>query len=269
MICRFQGNQVRLIGSVEASGGLADVWLDGLKQPVGIDCWAPLAPRHQQVLYYRNGLRGGPHELRIVVLGEKNPYACGTNVHIDGVQYSTETVPPDFGSGGGPTGAQRMIFGYPGREPYVDSAGNEWLPATEIVVRTGHNTDPVARTWWTSPAESPIAGTVDPELYRYGLHAPEFWVNLTVGPGEYRACLKFAERRGRADPARRPMKVAVNGQEMLEQLDVAEKAGGQHRPLDVRFEGIRPTHGVIEIRLSAPGGEAMLQALELLPQTSG
>ncbi len=52
-----------------------------------------------------------------------------------------------------------------------------------MVVRTGHNTDPVTRTWWTSPPEKPIAGAADPELYRYGVHAPEFWVNLTVGPG--------------------------------------------------------------------------------------
>ncbi len=268
-VCQFQGNQVRLIGRVTTSGGLADVWLDGVKQPVGIDCWTPLAPRHRQVLYYRNGLSAGPHELQIVVRGEKNPYACGTNVHIDGLQYSTETVPPDFGSGGGPTGAQRMIFGYPSRKPYVDSAGNEWLPATELVVRTGHNTDPVTQTWWTNPPEKPIAGTADPELYRYGVHAPEFWVNLTVGPGVYRVCMKFAERRGPADQARRPMKIAINGQEVLEQLDVAEKAAGQYRPLDMTFEEIRPAHGVIEIRLSAPVGEAILQSLELLPQASG
>ena len=57
VVCRFEGNQVRVIGSAEPAGGLAEVVLDGVKQPVGIDCWTPGRARHQQVLYYRNGLQ--------------------------------------------------------------------------------------------------------------------------------------------------------------------------------------------------------------------
>ena len=30
-----------------------------------------------------------------------------------------------------------------------------------------------------------IGGTKDEEIYRYGVHAHEFWVNLTVAPGHY------------------------------------------------------------------------------------
>ena len=115
----------------------------------------------------------------------------------------------------------------------------------------------------------PIANTPDPELYRYGIHAPEFWINVTVAPGAYRVRLKFAERRAETDPQRRPMTISLNGQSAVEALDVVSRAGGRYRALDLDFADIRPSHGVIEIRLSAPGGEAILQALEVTPASLG
>jgi len=39
-----------------------------------------------------------------------------------------------------------MIFGYGSRVDFVDGSGNEWRPATEIIVRTGHLSDAVAMT---------------------------------------------------------------------------------------------------------------------------
>ena len=103
-------------------------------------------------------------------------------------------APADFGSGSGPADPRRMIMGYTGRTPYVDSRGKEWLPGTEFVVRSGPGTDPIARTWWTEPSAENVSGTADPQLYRHGVHAPEFWVNVTVGPGVYCVRLRFAER---------------------------------------------------------------------------
>jgi hypothetical protein len=262
----FEGNQVRLIGRAASDGGLADVYLDNTKQWVGIDCWTPTAAKHQQVLYYRNGLSNGPHELKIVVRGEKNAYSSGENIYVDAIQSSTAATASDFGSGGGPLGPQRMIFGFTDRKPYVDSAKQEWWPGTEFVARTGHMTDSVATTWWTQPVKESISGTPDPELYRYGVHAAEFRVNLTVGPGKYNVRLKFAERRDPADPKRRPMNVAINGRPVAQGLDVAEKAGGNSKPLDLSFAQIRPEHGIIEIRCTGTeGGEAMIQAVELTP----
>jgi hypothetical protein len=262
--CRFQGNQVRLTGRVDPSGGLADVYLDGVKQLVGIDCWTPGATKHQQVLYYRNGLSKGSHELMVVARGEKNPYARSARIFVDAVQSSAAAAEPDFGAGGGPRHPQRMIFGYSARKPCVDAAGNEWLPGTEFVVRSGHNTDSVTQAWWTQGVTEPIANTQDPELYRYGVHAAEFWINVTVAPGAYRARLKFAERRAETDPRRRAMTVSLNGQPAVQALDVAARAGGLYRAFDLDLAEVRPSHGVIEIRLSAPGGEAMLQALEII-----
>ncbi len=266
VVHRFDGNQARVIGRVDPAGGLADVYLDGVKQLVGVDCWTPGAVRQGRVLYYRNGLPNGPHELRVVARGQKNPYATGTNVFVDSVQWSAATGRHDFGSGGGPTGAQRMIFGYTGRKPYVDPTGKEWLPATEFVIRSGHHTDPVALAWRTKPVERPIEGTPDAELYRYGVRAPVFWANLTVGPGAYRVRLRLAETREPNDPKRKPMNIAINGQEVAKEIDIAARAGGFHKALDLTFEGIRPKNGIIEIRFTGTqGGEAILQALEVEP----
>ena len=123
---------------------------------------------------------------------------------------------------------------------------------------SGHNTDPVTQAWWAQGVTEPISNTQDPELYRYGVHAPEFWINVTVAPGAYRARLKFAERRAETDAQRRPMTLCLNNQPAVQGFDVAARAGGRYRAFDLEFAEVRPRHGVIEIRLCAPGGEAML-----------
>lgn len=76
-----------------------------------------------------------------------------------------------------------MIFGYTGRTDWRDSRGHSWRPATEFVTRLAGGKDSVAQCWWTNATDEPIRGTADPELYRYGVHATDFWVNLTVEPG--------------------------------------------------------------------------------------
>ena len=143
-----------------------------------------------------------------------------TKVSAGPVFSSAATGSPDFGEGGGPTDAQRMVFGYPGREDLKDSAGHPWRPGTEFVIRSGSMKDSVAESWWTTPAEQPILGTKDPDLYRYGVHGREFWVNVTVGPGTYGVRLKFAAARG-LDPNENCVTIAINGSEVVHKMDVA------------------------------------------------
>ncbi|HOW69392.1 MAG TPA: malectin domain-containing carbohydrate-binding protein [Phycisphaerae bacterium] len=287
----FTGNQVRVIGSFEEDGGLAEVYLDDVKQLVGIDSWSPTA-LHRGVLYYRNGLPNGKHTLKIVLSGKGNPRSRGSRVTIDRF-WASEAVPttpgPNFGEGGGPTDAQRWLFGYPNRTDYVDSQGNAWRPATEFVVRSGSHVDPVAANWWTNRTRLLVAGTADPELYRYGVHAKEFWADFTVGPGTYHARLKFMESRN-IDPKMRAITVHINGQEMVANLDVCATAAGDTparrvaemhaglkplaaglvKPVDLVFNNLVPLNGVISIRLSNTlGGEAMVQAIEVGPGDGG
>jgi hypothetical protein len=283
---RFEGNQFRIIGAVGPDGGQADVWIDGSKQLCGIDCWNPRTIR-QQVLWYTSGLGAGEHAVRVVVRGDKNPLSAGKKVWIDAVQYSAADGDAGFGSGGGPPGRQAWILGYPGREPYIDSKGQPWLPGLEIVERTGEMVEPVTLTWYARPKRLAIAGTSDPELYRYGMHFKEITVYVTVGPGRYRVTLKFMERR-RGQPRERLMNVYINDRAVAANIDVAASAlkgqpttmpesvpdndalyAGLHRAFDLVIDKVEPANGVIAVRLAGvKEAEAVLSALEVTPQPS-
>ena len=257
----FRGNQVRVLGGVVPVGGLADVFLDGEKQLVPIDFWNP-SGRDGNIVYYKNGLTNGEHTLKIVARGEHNPYSTGNCITVSTVEFSAEDRRYNF-PGGGPTDPQRMIFGYTGREDYSDHKGNLWRPGTEVVFRAGTGKDSLAAGWWTNAAEK-ISGTPDPELYRYGLHGHEFWINLTVGPGKYDLRLDFANCRN-LDPSKNSFDILINGQTVAEKFDVTAAASGPNKPINLLVKKIAPIHGVIEVRLkaTAPDGQAFIQALEL------
>jgi len=268
----FTGNRVCLLGKVGPDGGWADAYVDGVKEPTVVEYWNP-SVWYRQPLFVKKGLTNGPHELKIVVRGEKNPLARGTLVQVDSAQYSAATGKAGFGSGGGPKEPQRLIFGYTGRDDYVDSQGNAWRPGTEFVTRLGFGADTVAKCWWNRRRSMYIGGTKDEEIYRYGVHAPEFWVNLTVAPGQYLVRLHWAdtpetpwvEREGKWDPVSRPTTVAINGATVIEDLNVRKEVG-TFTAYTREFPGVRPRNGIVELRFkSTPGHEAMIQAIELVP----
>ena len=268
----FTGNQVRVVGAVNRKGGRADVFVDGIKQLVPVDCFSPLG-LPKQILYYRNGLAEGQHTLKIVVRGERNPSSTGNEVFIDSLQYSAAAGDSGYGEGGGPAESQRMIFGYTSRTDYRDSQGNFWRPATEFIVRTGDLTDSVAKTWWTLRQAVFVKGTPDPELYRYGVHAPDFTVNTTVGPGTYHVRLKFAETQYVGGNERGTI-IYINGQKVQEAFDVAATAGGRNKAVDLVYNNIHPQNGAIAIRFvgSKVNGcqrDAIIQALEVGPGDGG
>jgi len=276
LVHEFEGNQVRLIGSVGPDGGLADVYLDGQKQLVHIDAWNP-APRGRQLLYYKNGLPQGWHTLKIVPRDEHNPYSKDSRVALEAVQFSSANKAHGFPSGTGPVETQRMVFGCTSGNDYCDSQGHSWRPATEFVTRTGPGADSVVTSWWPTPTTNAISGTSEPELYRYGIHGREFWVNATVGPGKYHVRLKFAAARG-LDMRLNCFDILINGQRVVKKLDVAATAGGPNRAADLVFNDIAPRNGVIEVRFKAARvadgdklfrGEAFVQALELGPGNGG
>ena len=166
-----------------------------------------------------------------------------------------------------------MLFGYTGRQDYVDSQGNLWRPGTEFIVRTGDRTDSVAKAWWTMRQAVFVKGTPDPELYRYGVHAGDFTVNATVGPGTYHVRLKFAETQYEG-ANQRGITIYINGQKVQDGLDVWATAGGANQPADLVYNEIRPQHGTIAIRFvgSKVDGcqrDAMIQALEMGPGDGG
>ncbi len=263
----FEGNQVRLIGSVGPNGGLADVFIDGEKQAAGIDCWNP-APRVGQTLHYRSDLSSGRHTVRVVARGAGNPVSSGSQVMLEGLVWARiarAPAPPPRG----PRGAQRFLLGYTGRRDYVDSLGHAWRPGTEVVTRLASMADSVAATWWTEPRRMQIGGTRDPELYRHGIHARDFTVNFTVGPGAYHVRVKLAETRA-VEPAKRAFSIDINGQERVRALDVAATAGGLNRAADLVFDGVPAREGIVAVRFRGVGdAEAIAQAVEIGPGSGG
>ena len=268
-VFNFEGNQVRLIGRADSGGGKADVYLDGAKQLCGIDCWCPQG-RNQQVLYYKNGLAQGKHTLELVVLGTKNPVSDGSRVYLDAVQFSAAQGETGFGEGAGPTEPQRVIFGYVGRKDYVDRAGCAWRPATEFVLRLGTSADLVPLSFWTEPRLKDVAGTPDPELYRYGVHGRDFTAYFTVSPTQsYHVRLKFCQADAPPQPGAYVTNIDLCGKPVVSRLDIAATAGGLGRAVDLVFQDVRPEHGVISVRLWHPSaGSAMIQAIEVGPGPS-
>jgi hypothetical protein len=260
---KFYGNQVRLVSRADPFGGRAEVFIDGAKQIVPIDFWNPTL-RAGQILYYKNGLEAGEHTLNIVALGARNPYSQGDRIYVNGVQFSAESEACNFPTGTGPTGPQRMIFGYTNRKDYQDRNGGLWRPGTEVALRSGHGADTLAAGLWTNAAAK-ITGTPEPELYRYGLHGNDFLVNLTVGPGQYDLRLAFANTRG-LDTRKNCFDILINSKLAAQKVDVTATAGGTNKAVDLIFKNIAPSNGVVEVRFegdAARHGEAFVQALEI------
>jgi hypothetical protein len=271
----FTGNQIRVLGCVGEAGGLADVYLDGKKQSTLIDCWNP-KQRCKQLLYSRSGLDNSKHEIKISAQGKGNLISKGANIYIDALQYSDAVADSNFGRGGGPTGAQRMIFGYTGRQDYIDSKGNAWKPATEWVIRSGYGTDTVEKAWWTHRRSMYIGKTIDEELYRYGVHGKEFWSNITVAPGKYYVLLKFAEtplhtfleRNKDGGRITHTFDVTINGRKVMDKVNITKAAGGIFKAYDRVFTDIEPKNGVIEVWfVGCDDQEAMVQAMEIGPMS--
>lgn len=263
---KFEGNQVRLIGLVGPDGGKADVYLDGVKQLCGIDCWCPQI-RDQQVLCYKNGLTQGKHRLEIVALGAKNLVSAGMQVCVDAVQWSAAQGESGLGEGSGPANPQRVVFGCVSRKDYVDSAGNAWRPATEFVFRIRGNADLVPIAFWTDRRIQDVAGTPDPELYRYGIHGRDFTAYFTVAPTQnYHVRLKFCQAEQPRQPGGYATNIAIQDRAMVTDMDVAATAGGPGKAVDLVFNDVRPRNGVIAIRFwHRFRGNAMVQAIEVGP----
>jgi len=260
---KFVGNQIRVIGKTDENGGRADIYLDGKKQLVFIDCWTPFV-KDQQTLYETSGLDNSQHTLEIKPQCQCNPLSKAANIYIDAVAYSAAKGENPTGIGSGPKTAQRFIFGYTKRSDYVDKQGNTWKPATEWCSRLWWNVDIVAQMWWTKPLKKDIMGVADPELYRYGVHGEEFWINITTAPGKYEVHLLFGAS-GERGVAHDNMTISINGKEVATITDVAEQAGGLDKALDLTFKDVEPKNGIVEVRFKGTKGHAYVHAIELEP----
>lgn len=144
---------------------------------------------------------------------------------------------------------------------WQDSAGEQWQADSHFL---GGNA--LVRT--TNPAQQGNSAAPETELYsseRWG----HFSYAIPVAEGRYRVTLKFCEghygprNTGGGGKGSRVFDVYCNGVALLRDFDILEEAGGEGRPLDKTFSGIRPNaQGKILLTFVPTKGMACVNGIE-------
>jgi hypothetical protein len=146
---------------------------------------------------------------------------------------------------------------------WQDADGQQWQADSYFM---GGNA--LVRT--TNPAEQNNSNAPDKELY-----ASERWGHFSyavpVADGRYRLTLKFCEghygRRnaGVGGVGSRVFDVYCNGVALLRDFDIYKEAGGEGRPLDRTFNGVRPNpQGKILLTFVPTNGMACVNGIEVV-----
>ena len=167
--------------------------------------------------------------------------------------YSTSGVLSDLKTSSAVKGHPvRALLGK-GREPYIDHAGNTWMPGNYC---TGGDS--------LSESIHQIAGTEDPTIFLGGLRGHAHCV-FPVDPGIYEVHLLFAEASDLPEATDRSV-FSLNGGENIS-LDLVDDAGGDFIADTKVFRGVRPEYdGTIHIDFA--GEISALKAVEFLPAPS-
>jgi hypothetical protein len=146
---------------------------------------------------------------------------------------------------------------------WQDSEGDQWRADSYFL---GGNA--LVRT--TNPAQQSNSMATDMEMY-----ASERWGHFSyavpMAEGRYRVTLKFCEghygRRntGVGGAGSRVFDVYCNGVALLRDFDIFKEAGGEGRPLDRTFSGIRPNaQGKILLSFVPTNGMACVNGIEVV-----
>ena len=157
----------------------------------------------------------------------------------------------------------RVRCGWP--TSWRDSAGQQWRADSYFL---GGNA--LVRT--TNPARESEPATPDNALYaseRWG----HFSYALPVADGKYRVNSKFCEghlgprNTGIGGVGGRVFDVHCNGMALLKDFDIVRTAGGEGRPVDKVFFGIRPNaQGKILLTFVPIKGMACVNGIEVVEQ---
>ncbi|MEO8373049.1 MAG: malectin domain-containing carbohydrate-binding protein [Candidatus Solibacter sp.] len=146
---------------------------------------------------------------------------------------------------------------------WQDSANQEWQADSYFL---GGNA--LVRT--TNPVQESTSTASDKALYaseRWG----HFSYAIPVAEGRYRVTLKFSEghygkrNAGAGEPGGRVFDVYSNGVALLKGFDIMKEAGGEGRPIDRNFSGIRPNaQGKILLTFVPVQGMACVNGIEVV-----
>ena len=146
---------------------------------------------------------------------------------------------------------------------WQDSGSQEWQADSYFL---GGNA--LVRT--TNPVQGSYSNAPDVALY-----ASERWGHFSyavpVAEGRYRVTLKFCEghygkhNAGAGEPGGRLFDVYCNGVALLRGFDIMKEAGGEGRPIDRNFSGIRPNaQGKILLTFVPVQGMACVNGIEVV-----
>jgi hypothetical protein len=90
----FTGTSVAILGTKQAPGGNAAVYLDGKKQPSTASFYSA-ATKYQAAVWSGSGLSSGRHTITLKVLGTKPAHATGTWVWFDAFKVGTVVTQED------------------------------------------------------------------------------------------------------------------------------------------------------------------------------
>jgi len=146
---------------------------------------------------------------------------------------------------------------------WQDSSGSEWQADSYFL---GGNA--LVRT--TNPAQA--SNSIAPDM---ALYASERWGHfsyaLPVSDGRYKVTLKFCEghygkrNTGAGGPGSRVFDVYSNGVALLRGFDIMQEAGGEGKPIDRTFSGIRPNaQGKILLTFVPVAGMACVNGIEVI-----
>jgi hypothetical protein len=154
----------------------------------------------------------------------------------------------------------RIRAGWPAS--WADSGGRRWQA-------DAYFTEGNALVRRTNPARESDGPEGDLPLYsseRWG----HFSYTVPVAEGKYRVILKFCEghygprNTGVGGIGSRVFDVYCNGAALLRNFDIVKEAGGEGRPLDRTFSGIRPTaQGKIVLTFVPVKGMACVNGIEI------
>jgi hypothetical protein len=158
----------------------------------------------------------------------------------------------------------RMLTGYHG-PPFTDRQGHTWNADAYF---TGGRSLAI-------PPQHLIEGQPDPHLLK-SARAGQFRYDIPLRPGAHELRLSFAETEfgpgnpGGGGDSTRIFQVSMNGAVLLNALDPLAEAGAPNR-LHVRvFKNVAPaTDGKLHLRFDGSTGDAIVNAIELLPSPPG
>lgn len=123
----FIGTSVEYYGSSQGDLGIADIYIDGVKD-ASVDLYKPGNGSPRTLLYKKENLIAGKHTIKVVVTGEKNQSSSDTKVELDSFKYLYEqpTPTPTPTPTPPPSPTPTPILTNLVRNPEFDSGTSDW-----------------------------------------------------------------------------------------------------------------------------------------------